>query len=184
MDVGRLDAKLDHSFEKLHPCCLLRKLKLKLKLKLKAGASMVEVLAHLTSTYADIMLCARDNGNGLRGSHVVIGGTPASTSTGGSLYGTVEHYQLEHADGDWLAGHAAAAAKGRQLRATPCSCACARDGSRVLRCARARVRHACMCLPFVCAWHVAWLACLFVCTVRQARSSRLGVWGHARHLLL
>ena len=135
MDVGRLDAKLDHSFEKLHPCCLLRKLKLKLKLKLKAGASMVEVLAHLTSTYADIMLCARDNGNGLRGSHVVIGGTPASTSTGGSLYGTVEHYQLEHADGDWLAGHAAAAAKGRQLRALECCVARARAfGMRACAC--------------------------------------------------
>ena len=49
---------------------------------------MVVALEHLASTYADNMLYARDDGNGLRGSHVVIGGTPASTSTGGSLYGT------------------------------------------------------------------------------------------------
>ena len=47
---------------------------------------MVVALEHLASTYADNMLYARDDGNGLRGSHVVIGGTPASTSTGGSLY--------------------------------------------------------------------------------------------------
>ena len=46
--------------------------------------------APLASSFTDIMLYARDNINGLRGSHAVIGGTPASTSTCGSLYGTVD----------------------------------------------------------------------------------------------